>query len=159
MNDTFQVNAIGVVKNLNDKNVIELYERYWTGLRQLEGFSHLQVVWWAHLTDSPEIRKTLIAVKLFKNAPDSIGIFGTRAPSRPNPIMISTIKAEEINPASGRIVTTFIDAEPGTPVLDIKPYFSMERVKNCAVPDWAEHWPKWSEDAMRFNWKDEINFD
>lgn len=159
MNKSFQVNAIGQVKLINDEYVIELDSNYLAGLTQVEGFSHLQVIWWAHLTDKPVNRDILIAESLFKKAPDKVGVFGTRAPSRPNPIMISTIKVNAIDKEKGIIYTPFIDAEPETPVLDIKPYFPMERVKNCHVPNWCEHWPKWAEDTVSFNWRNEINID
>jgi tRNA (Thr-GGU) A37 N-methylase len=100
----------------------------------------------------------LVTDNLFKKAPDKVGIFSTRAPARPNPILLSTIKVIEIDYQNGIIRTPFIDAENGTPVLDIKPYFPMERIKDCRVPEWFAHWPEWAEDAADFNWKDEINF-
>lgn len=157
MNKTFQINAIGQVKLIKDKYAIKLDSNYLSGLTLIEGFSHLQIIWWAHLTDEPQNRETLIAEKLFKKAPDKLGIFGTRAPARPNPIMISTIKVEKIYVEKGIIHTPFIDAEPGTPILDIKPYFPMERVQKCNVPEWFKHWPEWSEDAINFNWQNEMN--
>lgn len=51
----------------------------------------------------------------------------------------------------------YIDIEDKTPVLDIKPYFSTERVKNCKVPNWCKHWPQWYEDMTSFEWRVEIN--
>lgn len=54
--------------------------------------------------------------------------------------------------------TPFIDADDGTPLLDIKPYFPMERIKDPRVPAWCQHWPAWQEEAVTFNWLDEINF-
>ncbi|MEE4197458.1 MAG: TrmO family methyltransferase [Bacteroidales bacterium] len=159
MNKIFQVSAIGQVKRINDKTAIRLDKNYLSGLTQVEDFSHLQVIWWAHLTDKMQNREKLIAEKLFKKAPDKLGIFGTRAPARPNPIMISTIKVDEIDLENGIIYTPFIDAEIDTPVLDIKPYFPMERVKECRTPDWFKHWPEWAEDAVGFDWQNEINFD
>lgn len=159
MKKTFQVIAIGEITTLNDRTVIKLENEYLPGLKHIEGFSNLQVVWWGHLTDDAQSRKTLIADRLFRKAPDQVGIFSTRAPARPNPILVSTIYVEEIDAEKGIIYTPFIDAEPGTPVLDIKPYFPMERLKNCKVPAWFEHWPWWAEDAARFNWLDEIYFD
>ena len=63
----------------------------------------------------------------------------------------------DMNQSEGTIFTSFIDAEETSPVLDIKPYFLMERVKECRVPREFEHWPGWFEDSMNFNWKDEIN--
>ncbi|PWD98267.1 TrmO family methyltransferase domain-containing protein [Marinilabilia rubra] len=158
METTFQVSAIGKVKLLSGKKVILLESKYLAGLTQIEGFSHLQILWWAHLTDNPQNREKLIAEKLFKNAPDITGIFCTRSPVRPNPIMISTIKVERVDTDKGIIHTPFIDAETDSPVLDIKPYFPMERVKNCKVPKWFDHWPKWAEDSVDFDWSNEINF-
>jgi tRNA-Thr(GGU) m(6)t(6)A37 methyltransferase TsaA len=159
MKKTFQVNAIGLVKFIKDKNAIVLDSNYLAGLTQIEGFSHIQIIWWAHLTDNQKYRKYLIAENLYKNAPDKVGIFSTRAPARPNPIMISTIQVDQIDKERGIIYTPFIDAAPETPILDIKPYFPMERVKNCHVPNWFEHWPKWAEDTVSFDWRNEINFE
>lgn len=158
MKTTFQVNIIGRIKLIDEKFAIELYPEYISGLNQVEGFSHFQIVWWAHLTDNRENRKKLIAEKLFKNAPDGLGVFGTRSPVRPNPVMISTIEIDEIDFDKGILFMPFIDAEPGTPVLDIKPYFPMERLKKCSVPPWCSHWPEWAEDTVDFNWGNEINF-
>lgn len=158
MNESFNITAIGQILKADNKCAIELFHNYKPGLNHVEGFSHLQIIWWAHLTDEPQHRETLIAGNLFKKAPNDMGIFGTRAPARPNPIMISTVKIIKIDHEKGVIHTPFIDAEPGSPVLDIKPYFPMERVKACNVPEWSKHWPEWSEDAMSFNWQNEINF-
>ena len=156
---TLQVNAIEQVKLINDKTAINLDNNYLSGLTQIKGFSHLQIIWWAHLTDGLQNRETLVAEKLFKKAPNKVEIFGTRAPARPNSIMISTIKVEKFDIENGIIHTPFIDAEPGSPILDIKLYFPMERVKKCDVPEWFKHWPEWAEDAISFNWQNEINFD
>ncbi|SRR6056297_1843816 len=158
MKTTFEIHAIGQVVRNNGMTAIELERKYIPGLSKIEGFSHLQVLWWGHLTDQPEDRQQLITDNLFKKAPDKVGVFSTRSPARPNPILLSTIKVEKIEPLKGIIYTPFIDAEEGTPVLDIKPYFPMERVKNCEVPEWFAHWPEWSEDATDFDWKKEINF-
>jgi len=48
MNNTFQINAIGQVTLIEDKSAIELDSNYLSGLIQVEGFSHLQIIWWAH---------------------------------------------------------------------------------------------------------------
>lgn len=158
MKTTFELHAICQVVHSNERIAIELERKYVPGLSKIEGFSHLQVIWWGHLTDQPSDREQLIAKNLFKKAPDRVGVFGTRRPARPNPILISTIKVDEIDFNKGIISTPFIDAEPGTPVLDIKPYFPMERIQHCQVPEWYEHWPEWAEEAVNFNWKNEINF-
>jgi tRNA-Thr(GGU) m(6)t(6)A37 methyltransferase TsaA len=158
MESRFQISAIGSVRNSGKDFYIEIAPQYVPALTNLEGFSYLQILWWAHLADSSQDRDTLIAEKLFKKGPDQLGIFATRAPARPNPIMISTIQVTGIDYEKGIIQTPFIDAEDGTPVLDIKPYFPMERVKDPQVPTWCQHWPQWQEETTTFNWQDEINF-
>jgi tRNA-Thr(GGU) m(6)t(6)A37 methyltransferase TsaA len=156
MKNKFQVKAIGTVNIENDIYSIHIDEKFLPALKNIEGFSHLQIVWWGHQTDDSKNRNRYILEKLFEKGPDSIGVFATRSPIRPNPILISTIKIQEIDFDEGRIYTAFIDVDNNTPVLDIKPYFLMERVKDCDVPAWCEHWPKWFEDSLTFNWRDEI---
>lgn len=150
------IESIGTVNKEENGFFIHLNKEFIAGLTGLEGFSHLQVVWWAHLTDNEETRSNLVFEKLFKKGPAQTGVFTTRSPARPNPVMVSTIKVTRIDFEKGIIFTPFIDAEPGTPVLDIKPYHPMERVQHCEVPKHRRHWPQWQEDAASFNWKDEI---
>ena len=151
------IESIGTVNREEDGFSIHLEKKFVTGLKGLEGFSHLQIVWWAHFTDNEKARMSLVFEKLFKKGPAQTGVFATRAPARPNPIMVSTIKVNHIDFVKGIIFTPFIDAEPNTRVLDIKPYHPMERVKNCEVPEHRRHWPQWQEDAATFDWKSEIN--
>lgn len=152
-----QLKPIGQIKKIGNQFLIELYKDFLPGLKGLEEFSHAQIVWWGHLSDSRENRKQLGLGKLFKKGPEQNGVFSTRAPMRPNPVLISTVKIQSIDREKG-ILTPFIDADAGTPVLDIKPYQPMERVKNVTVPNWCSHWPEWQEETARFNWADEINF-
>jgi tRNA (adenine37-N6)-methyltransferase len=150
------IESIGTVNKEENGFSIRLDQKLAHGLTGLEDFSHIQVVWWAHLGNSQDVSQKLVFEKLFKKGPTQTGVFATRAPSRPNPIMVSTIKVIQIDFEKGFIFTPFIDAEPGTPVLDIKPYHPMERVQHCEVPEHRRHWPQWWEEAATFNWKDEI---
>ena len=159
MDNQFHVRAIGAVRMIEKKHYVQIHAAYLPALTGLDGFSHLQILWWAHLAASREDRHTLSADKLFKKGPEQLGIFATRAPARPNPIMISTIQVLGIDYESGLIQIPFIDAEDGSPVLDVKPYFLMERVKNPQVPAWCRHWPAWQEEVARFDWSDEIRFE
>jgi len=153
-----EIKPIGQITKNGDQFLIEVDSDFLPGLKGLEGYSHAQVVWWGHLSDSFENRKELVLGKLFKKGPEQNGVFSTRAPMRPNPVLISTVKIQKINFEKG-IFTPFIDAEPGTPVLDIKPYQPMERVINVTAPKWCSHWPEWQEEAAQYNWGDEINFE
>jgi len=153
-----KINSIGKISKKENLFLIQLEEKYIDGLKNLSGYSHIQVIWWGHLCNNQQSRSKLVHENLFKKGPKEIGVFATRSPSRPNPIMVSTIKINSIDFQNGIIYTPFIDAEPDTPVLDIKPYQPMERIQNCTVPKWCNHWPKWQEDAIDFNWHEEINF-
>jgi len=154
----FEINQIGIICQDDEEFFIKLGRRYRGGLQSLEGFSHIQLLWWAHLADTSEDRKKLLFGKIFKQGPDQMGVFSTRAPARPNPIMSSIIKIKSIDYKEGIIYTSFIDAEENSPVLDIKPYYPMERVKECQVPIWCQKWPAWYEETIGFDWKDVINF-
>jgi tRNA (Thr-GGU) A37 N-methylase len=153
-----QLKQIGVTSFDKGRFFIEVDEKYRPGLTNIEGFSHLQVVWWGHLSDSNEKRNVLVNEKPYKKGPDKLGVFATRSEFRPNPVLITSISVQEIDFDNGRIYTPYIDAEEGTPVLDIKPYHLSERIKECRVPEWCKHWPEWYEDAGSFDWGSEFNF-
>jgi tRNA (adenine37-N6)-methyltransferase len=158
MEEKIQIQQIGIVKTSNREFSIHLEKKYLTALTNIEGFSHLQIVWWGNLYDVPQYRANLISDKPYTKGPNKIGVFATRSPVRPNPILITTITVQRIDYENGIIFTPYIDAENGTPVLDIKPYHLSERIKNCNVPQWCEHWPRWYEDSATFNWQNEFNF-
>jgi tRNA (adenine37-N6)-methyltransferase len=158
MENTIQINPIGRVSSANKQFSIILEKKFLPALTNINGFSHLQIVWWGNLYDSPKARAYFVAEKPYKTGPDKIGVFATRSPVRPNPILITTIAVQSIDFEKGVIYTPYIDAEEGTPVLDIKPYHLSERVRECSVPEWCSHWPEWDEDAASFNWQNEFNF-
>lgn len=158
MEDKISITPIGVVKSENHTFTILLNKEFIPALTNLQGFSHLQIIWWGNLYDSAAYRKNLTADKPYKKGPDKLGIFATRSPVRPNPILITNIAVLSIDFENGKITTPYIDAENGTPVLDIKPYHLSERIKECSVPDWSRHWPQWYEDSAFFNWQEEFNF-
>jgi tRNA (adenine37-N6)-methyltransferase len=158
MENKYQIKPIGFVKATNHVFSIQLEKEYLSALTNIEGFSHLQIVWWGHLYDTPENRANFTCIKPYKIGPDTIGVFATRSPVRPNPVLITTIYVQQIDYEKGIIYTPYIDAEQGTPVLDIKPYHLSERIRDCMVPQWCKHWPEWYEDSASFNWQNEFNF-
>lgn len=158
MDTKININPIGVIRCENATFCIELKNKYIPALTNIDGFSHLQIIWWGHLYANAEQRDILIGDKPYKTGPDKIGIFATRSPIRPNPVLITNIFVQRIEIEKGRIYSPYIDAEDGTPVIDIKPYHKSERVKQCSVPDWCKHWPEWDEDAAIFDWDKEFNF-
>ena len=59
----------------------------------------------------------------------------------------------------GLNLSSYIDANDKTSILDIKPYTpSLDRVENPQVPDWCSHWPHSLEESASFAWENEFNF-
>jgi tRNA-Thr(GGU) m(6)t(6)A37 methyltransferase TsaA len=96
------------------KGTVELLPEYSEGLQDLEGFSHIILIYHLHLSTSYSLK-----VKPFLD--DQLrGLFATRAPRRPNPIGLSVVRLTEIE---GNILQVEdIDIVDSTPLLDIKPY-------------------------------------
>ncbi|MNE61354.1 putative tRNA (adenine(37)-N6)-methyltransferase [compost metagenome] len=95
----------------------------------------------------------------YKSSPPKMGIFATRSPIRPNPVAMSVVQIIDIDAEQGIIQIPYIDANNGTPVIDLKPYTpSLDRVESPSVPNWCKHWPKSIEESGRFNWESEFNF-
>jgi len=156
LKNEFKIYSIGKAKVLDKSFVIQVDQDYRSGLNELKGFSHLNILWWGHRSKRLKGDELVIG-QLFKNGPEKMGVFSTRSPHRPNPIQLSIIEIKNINIEKGIVETPFIDAENDSPILDIKPYFPMDRVKTCQTPDWYQHWPNWFEGYLKYNWMDEIN--
>lgn len=157
--NNFTVYPIGNVINENGVCKIQLHPEYVPALLGLDGFSHLQILWYFDKLDIPEAREVLQTPKPYKLAPDTLGIFATRGPVRPNPLALTCVKVFQIDHKTGTLQIEFIDAENNSPVLDIKPYTpSFDKITTPQVPTWCNHWPKTREESAEFNWDAEMNF-
>ncbi len=155
----FQVNPIGKISVNEDGIFIKLNAEYIPALQALDGFSHLNVIWWFSDFDTEETRNILETQQPYKKAPAIMGIFATRSPIRPNPLALTAVQVINIDYESGIIKIAYIDANDNTPVLDIKPYTpSLDRVELPSVPEWCCHWPASLEEAGSFDWGNEFNF-
>ena len=91
-------------------------DQYRVGLADLEGFSHIYLLYCFH-----QAKRTSLTVTPFMDTQPR-GVFATRSPLRPNHIGLSIV---EIAAIAGNIVTVRgIDVLDGTPLLDIKPYIA-----------------------------------
>lgn len=113
-------NTSEVPKGLGAKHeadgVLKILPEFEPGLADIEGFSHLIVVWEFDRTQGFE----LIAAPPSDNR--SHGVFATRSPLRPNPIGLTTV---ELRRRDGiELHVRGVDMLDGTPILDIKPYLS-----------------------------------
>lgn len=94
---------------------VEVEPEYIPGLKDLEGYTHLILLYWLNQSGPPEMVFTP------PNDTEPRGMFATRTPRRPNPIGLSVVKLEAI-PSPGLLSVRYLDCIDGTPLLDIKPY-------------------------------------
>ena len=95
---------------------LEIREEFAAGLTDIEGFSHLMVIW--VFDRSADCR--LMVTPPSDERPH--GVFATRSPRRPNPIGLTVVELLERQGA--RLRVRGIDMLDGTPILDLKPYLS-----------------------------------
>jgi tRNA-Thr(GGU) m(6)t(6)A37 methyltransferase TsaA len=98
------------------EGVLEIRPELEPGLADIEGFSHLYVIWAFDRSEG----YTLTVTPPTDDRPH--GLFATRAPRRPNPIALTVVELLGREGASLRV--RGIDMLDGTPILDIKPYLS-----------------------------------
>ena len=136
---SFGVHQIGVIRIEQDACYVEIFQPFVAGLRHIEKFSHIFVIWWISLRDNPQDRTQLLVTPPKLEKPVETGVFSCRSPSRPNPIGLT--KVELVKVKNNRLYIDRIDAIDGTPVLDIKPYLSGESVPldKIKLPEWFEH--------------------
>ena len=113
-------NTQEVPKGLGAKHeaegVLEILPELETGLTDIEGFSHLFVIWLFDRSQGFE----LLGTPPSDDRPH--GVFATRSPRRPNPIGLTIV---ELLRRDGRMLhVRGVDMLDGTPILDIKPYLS-----------------------------------
>lgn len=150
---------IGKTETLDGLRIIRLHKAYVPALQALEGFSHVDVLWWFDGCDNETSRSSLKEHSPYKHAPAVMGTFATRSPERPNPIALSVAEVIGINQEEGTVTLAYLDADDDSPVIDLKPYTpSLDRVEKPRVPAWCSHWPKSLEESADFKWEDEFNF-
>ncbi|MDX9786163.1 MAG: tRNA (N6-threonylcarbamoyladenosine(37)-N6)-methyltransferase TrmO [Desulfobacterales bacterium] len=102
----------------------------------IEGFSHILVLFWPHLL-TPEKRMVRQVHPMGRKDIPKQGVFATRSPARPNPVLISVVSLIE---REGNVLRVKgLDAVDGSPVIDIKPYVgSYHDAENPTVPGWMQ---------------------
>jgi len=109
---------------------IEVFAPYAEGLSDIEGFSHLHLLYWLHKAGPAALR----VVPFLDDKPH--GIFATRSPNRPNPIGLSIVRLRERRGAL--LFIEDVDILDGTPLLDIKPYFVRCDAREGARSGWTD---------------------
>ncbi len=94
--------------------IVEVFSEYSQALADLDGFSHIILIYHFHQADGWQPR----VIPFMDTVPR--GLFSTRAPKRPNPIGLSVVKLVRVE--QNRLHVTNVDILNQTPLLDIKPY-------------------------------------
>lgn len=129
--DPIEMNPIGLVKSPftstkdipkglgakhDDEGILALLPDLEPGLLDIEGFSHLFVIWQFSRSEGFD----LVGTPPADDRPH--GVFATRSPRRPNPIGLTVV--ELIRRDGANLMVRGVDMLDGTPILDIKPYLS-----------------------------------
>jgi len=116
--------ALGVAGTL------ELLPEYAAGLADIEGFSHLIVLYHLH-----KVEKVSLTVTPFLDS-TARGLFATRAPCRPNPVGLSVVRL--VRAQDNVLYLENVDMVDGSPVIDVKPYVA-------AFDSWPDSRAGWLE--------------
>jgi len=131
MESTFTFRAVGVVESPygsteeipkgvgathTAEGTLVIFPEFAEGLQDIEGFSHLYVLWVFHRVGD----WSLLAHPPSDDRPH--GVFATRSPRRPNPIGLTVV--ELLARHGHRLHVRGVDMLDGTPILDLKPYLS-----------------------------------
>ncbi len=118
------------------RGTVEIFPPYRDGLRDLEGFSRVTLIYHFHRS-----RPGPLIVRPYLDSTDR-GVFATRAPTRPNPIGISIVRLISVH--GGILTVEDLDIIDGTPLLDVKPYVPAFD----AYPDEAAGWLEKAKESV-----------
>lgn len=155
---TYEVRPIGHVRQSEGMFRLEILAPYRAALKGLGEFSHVMVFWWADQHDNAADRAVLQADLPY--APGTTaGVFACRSERRPNPLAITTMLMLDVDETNGVVILPWIDANDGTPILDLKPYIPIsDRIRDVQQASWLAGWPQWMEDAGAFFAEHEVDF-
>lgn len=141
--DEFVFRAIGVIRTpftdaegtpiqgafaLDAEGTVEVKPEYAEGLKDLEGFSHIVLLYAFHRSEGYALRVTPYMDDARR------GLFATRAPRRPNPVGFTVVGLSRVE--GGTLHVAGVDMLDGTPLLDIKPYSSTFDEREGVTTGW-----------------------
>ena len=113
------------------EGMVEVFTQYEKGLKDIEGFSHIILIYHFHLSKAYSLEiKPYMDNKLH-------GLFATRAPARPNPIGLSVVRLIKVE--RNNLYIKDIDIVDGTPLLDIKPFVPEFNPGDIIKKGWLEN--------------------
>lgn len=135
------IKPIGIVAKVEgETSQVKIFKNFCKGLKNIDDFSHIIILYWFHLRDNEADRGTLRVVPKRHAGAQEVGVFASRSPSRPNPIglcVCELLKVESCN-----LFVKGLDALEGSPVIDIKPYLPRaDCISDAKTPEWTQHGP------------------
>jgi tRNA-Thr(GGU) m(6)t(6)A37 methyltransferase TsaA len=132
-----EVRFVGEVVNVDgEKATLQVYRQYCEGLKDIAGYSHLIIMYWAHRRDTEDERQTILVFPKRHGRKIKTGVFACRSPSRPNPICLCVVELLELEDCSLKVKG--LDAELGSPIVDIKPYHPhSDSIPNAKFSEWV----------------------
>ena len=109
---------------------VEIYPQFADGLQDIEGFSHLILLYVFHRSSEYSLKVTPFLDDQTR------GLFATRYPCRPNPIGLSTVRL--LSRDAKILEIEGVDVLDGTPLLDIKPYMPEFDIRQNVNAGWYE---------------------
>ncbi|MGB9714477.1 MAG: tRNA (N6-threonylcarbamoyladenosine(37)-N6)-methyltransferase TrmO [Candidatus Bathyarchaeales archaeon] len=129
---------IGVVEKAGEQEArVRVFPEYCSGLKGIGDFSHLIILYWIHLRDTEEERRTLLVFPRRHKVNVEVGVFACRSPSRPNPIGLCVTMLLKVEGCT--LTVSGLDALEGSPIIDIKPYIpANDCVPDARTPEWSK---------------------
>jgi len=121
---------------------VHVYKKYAPGLKDIEGFDRIWLIFWLHRARKPKLTVTPYMDR------NPRGVFATRAPSRPNPIGMSCVRLLGVEGSVLRV--SGLDILDGTPLLDIKPYQPSDRFSGVRLGWMDRVWKRRPKADNRF---------
>ena len=133
-----EVRFIGRVRFAGEVSEIEVFPEFCAGLKGIDAFSHLIVLYWFHQRDNEEERKTLLVVPPRHPRAVEVGVFACRSPSRPNPVGLCVVQLLEAKDCVLKVKG--LDAWKDSPIIDVKPYIPRaDMISNAKTPEWTRN--------------------
>lgn len=142
MDQRGEIRFIGVVESAGEAEArVRIFHEFCSGLKGINDFSHIMLLYWLHLRDKEEERRTLQVFPRRHAVDIEVGVFACRSPTRPNPIGLSILELLKVEGCT--LAVKGLDALEGSPVIDIKPYIPRaDSIPHARVPEWTLHGPR-----------------
>jgi len=134
----FKLYPVGRVQKKGKSVTLRIFDRYADALKELDGFSHVWVLYWFDKNDTPRKRSILQVHPRGNRKNPLTGVFACRSPVRPNLIALSLCRILSVK--AGVVQIDKIDAFDETPILDLKPYIAGidNPTKDVRLPGWLK---------------------